>query len=629
MSINPMTGNIAGWTLDGTQDSISIVDQTTGNPVAIDDSGQMHVVLRGMACPECSTTTPLAGGATFTGTSVDILNYSIITVSVYANVASATDGLKIEQSMDGANWDWSDVYTIGAGKAKTFSVQPSAQYFRVRYVNGASAQSSFRMTAILKKNNSLPSSHRIADSIVNDDDAQLVKAVITGENPAGSFVDFQATTQGNFKISLEELESGISVNSNSQLKITPFNSAGVELGTLVNPTTVAFPSAQYDMFGKFMVASPTKLFEASACCPLDTTRYWDTAVVGSGTVTHNTTTTQYCLNLTTASGDKAVLQTRRQIQYNKGNAQEILVIYRPASIANRRERWGYFDENNGVFFELTGTTGKVVIRTSTGGSPSDTLSFSQAQWDDPLNGLGPSGKTIDWAKQTVFKIEFGWLSSRGVRFSVDVGGTFVAVKTWLISNVLDVPFMASANLPIRFEAENLALTTAGTSCTTCSAVMSSGAGQQEGKVRVVSAGLTTLNLTTTPTIYLGVRLNSSYLNSSIKPLTSTIFTLTGTGIVYYQLIYNPTITGGSWTSQGVYDTIAAGVTTFTGGSVIADGYADLAVRNGIRNESITDLLSDIYVGRGIAGGQDALVLVASASTGTGTMYASMDIKTFS
>jgi hypothetical protein len=531
--------------------------------------------------------------------------------------------------MDGVNWDWDDVYTIGAGKAKTFSVQPSAKYFRVRYVNGASAQSVFRMTAILKKNNSLPSSHRIADSIVNDDDAQLVKSVLTGENPAGSFVNFQATTQGNFKISLEELESGISVNSNSQLKITPFDSAGNELGTLVNPTTVAFPSAQYDMFGKFMVASPTKLFEASACCPLDTTRYWDTAVVGSGTVTHNTTTKQYCLNLTTASGDKAILQTRRQIQYNKGNAQEILVIYKPASIANRRERWGYFDENNGVFFELTGTTGKVVIRTSTGGSPSDTLSFSQAQWDDPLNGLGPSGKTIDWAKQTVFKIEFGWLSSRGVRFSVDVGGTFVAVKTWLISNMLDVPFMASGNLPIRFEAENLALTTAGTSCTTCNAVMSSGAGQQEGKVRVVSAGLTTLNLTTTPTIYLGVRLNSSYLNSSIKPLTSTIFTLTGTGIVYYQLIYNPTITGGSWTSQGVYDTLAAGVTTFSGGSVLADGFADLAVKSGTRNESIMDLLSDIYVGRGIAGGQDVLVLVASASTGTGTMYASMDIKTFS
>jgi hypothetical protein len=159
--------------------------------------------------------------------------------------------------------------------------------------------------------------------------------------------------------------------------------------------------------------------------------------------------------------------------------------------------------------------------------------------------------------------------------------------------------------------------------------MSSGAGQQEGKVRVVTSGLTALNLTTTPTIFLGVRLNSSYLNSAIKPLTTSLFTLSGTGIVYYQLLYNPTITGGSWTSQGVYDTIAAGVTTFTGGSVIADGYADLAVRNGIRNESITDLLSDIYVGRGIAGGQDALVLVASASTGTGMMYASMDLKTFS
>ena len=628
MSINPITGDLAGWTMDGTQDSVSIVDQTTGVPVAIDSTGQMHVVLRGIACAGCSTSTPLAGGGTFVGDTVDILNYSIITVSVYANVASATNGLKIEQSMNGSNWDWDDVYTIAAGQAKTFSVQPSAQYFRVRYVNGVAAQSAFRLTTILKKNNSLPSSHRIIDSIVNDDDAQLVKAVLTGENPSNTFVNFQATTQGNFKVSLEELENTVSVNNNSQLKITPFNSAGVELGTLTNPSTVAFPAVQYDMFGKFMVASPTKLFEASACCPLDTTRYWDTSVTGSATVTHDTTTRQYKLNLTTASGDKAVLQTRRQIQYNKGNAQEILVIYKPSNILNRRERWGYFDENNGVFFESNDGVGKVVIRSNTSGSPVDTA-FTQAQWSDPLNGTGASGKTIDWAKQTVFKIEFGWLSSRGVRFSIDVGGSFVAVKTWYISNMLTVPFMATGNLPIRFEAENLTTATAGSSSTTCNAVMSSGAGQQEGKVRTVTGGLTAFNLTTTPTIFLGVRLNSSYLNSSIKPLTSSLFGLTGTGVAYYQLLYNPTITGGSWTAQGVYDTIAAGITAFTGGSVIADGYVDLAVRNSTRNESLVDLLSDMYVGRGIAGGQDALVLVITTSTGTGTAYASMDIKTFS
>jgi hypothetical protein len=620
MSVNPHTLNIEGWALDGTQDSISIVDQSSGTPVEIDDSGQMHVVLKGMVCPECSTTTPLTGGATFTGTAVDILNYSIITVSVYTNVASATDGLKLEQSMDGVNWDWTDVYTIGAGKAKTFSVQPCAKYLRVRFVNGASAQSSFRLTTILKKNNSLPSSHRILDSIANDDDAQLVKAVLTGENPANTFVNFQATTQGNFKISLEELESGISVNSNSQLKITPYDSAGNELGTLSNPATVALPDTQYDMFGKLMMAQPRKLFETNACCPLDTTRYWDTSVVAGGTVTRDATTSQFKLALTTASGDKAVLQTRRQIQYNKANSQEILVIYKPAGIANRRERWGYFDENNGVFFELTGTTGKVVIRTNTGGSPSDTQSFSQSQWDDPLDGTGPSGKLIDWTKQTVFKIEFGWLSSRGVRFSIDVGGTFVAVKTWLISNTLAVPYMQTPCLPIRFEVENLALTTAGTSATACSAVQSSGASEQEGPVRVLSSGL--------PTIVAAVRLNSSYLNTAIQPSLFELFPITGTGVLFYQVLYNPTITGGAWTAAGTYDTLNAPVTTFTGGSVLVDGFLDLATKGTLRNSSLKDVLSDVYVGRGIGGAQDALCMVLTTSTGTGTVYFTSQFKVF-
>lgn len=47
--------------------------------------------------------------------------------------------------------------------------------------------------------------------------------------PDGTLTAIDATTGGNLKISLEELESGISVNSNSQLKVTEYNSGGTEL----------------------------------------------------------------------------------------------------------------------------------------------------------------------------------------------------------------------------------------------------------------------------------------------------------------------------------------------------------------------------------------------------------------
>lgn len=56
---------------------------------------------------------------------------------------------------------------------------------------------------------------------------------IQGQKPDGTFVEFQATATGNFKISLEELESGISSNSNSQLNTTPFHADGTE-GVLIS-----------------------------------------------------------------------------------------------------------------------------------------------------------------------------------------------------------------------------------------------------------------------------------------------------------------------------------------------------------------------------------------------------------
>ena len=47
--------------------------------------------------------------------------------------------------------------------------------------------------------------------------------------PDNTIIDINATNGGNLKISVEELESGISVNSNSQLRTTLYDSDGIEL----------------------------------------------------------------------------------------------------------------------------------------------------------------------------------------------------------------------------------------------------------------------------------------------------------------------------------------------------------------------------------------------------------------
>ncbi len=209
-------------------ENITIVG-ATGNAVEVNENGQLHVVLMGMIDDNNSSATPLLADAVFTGTATDILDYGFIFVTIFSNVDSATDGLTFQQSSDATNWDNVDNYSYLAGIGKTYSVQPAAKWFRVVYANGNVGQTAFRLCTVYKKTSSLPSSHRISDNLSPQDDGTLGISVIKGQKPNGDYTDFNATAGGNFKMSLEELESGISVNSNSQLRTTLFDSSGNEV----------------------------------------------------------------------------------------------------------------------------------------------------------------------------------------------------------------------------------------------------------------------------------------------------------------------------------------------------------------------------------------------------------------
>lgn len=91
-----------------------------------------------------STTTPLSGGATFTGT-WEIAPRSMVLAQSYSDVAGT---LYFDFSVDGTNQD--STFPVGGSVASAGVplVMPAAvggRYFRVRYVNGAVAQASFRL----------------------------------------------------------------------------------------------------------------------------------------------------------------------------------------------------------------------------------------------------------------------------------------------------------------------------------------------------------------------------------------------------------------------------------------------------------------------------------------------------
>jgi hypothetical protein len=93
------------------------------------------------------TTTPLDANGVFTSEVLNSTGSARITGIVFSDQSSATDGVRIQQSIDGTNWDYESLFTLTGGTGLAFSVELVAAYARVRYVNGATAQTEFRLAA--------------------------------------------------------------------------------------------------------------------------------------------------------------------------------------------------------------------------------------------------------------------------------------------------------------------------------------------------------------------------------------------------------------------------------------------------------------------------------------------------
>lgn len=205
-----------------------LYDSDSGNTASINDDGQLHVVMEGKVDTNNSTETPLGIDGVFTGTATDILPYGGIAILVGSDVAGT---LCIEYGPDGVDWHEGEAYDIVAGAEKFFTPPAQSSYYRIVYTNGGTGQATFYIHVTLKKQPIKWSSHNIDDPIVDQDDATLVKAVITGKKTSGAYDNVSLTNGGNMKASLEELESGISSNSNTQLNTTLFDIDGNAIAT--------------------------------------------------------------------------------------------------------------------------------------------------------------------------------------------------------------------------------------------------------------------------------------------------------------------------------------------------------------------------------------------------------------
>lgn len=92
-----------------------------------------------------STTAALAANQQFSGIWKDVTAFKSIFLFQLANQGSAVGGLKVQYSNDGSTVDFSWDISTTANVPKSYKIPIYGKYFRVLYVNGATAQTQMRI----------------------------------------------------------------------------------------------------------------------------------------------------------------------------------------------------------------------------------------------------------------------------------------------------------------------------------------------------------------------------------------------------------------------------------------------------------------------------------------------------
>lgn len=358
---------------------------------------------------------------------------------------------------------------------------------------------------------------------------------------------------------------------------------------------IRFNSEAVDAFGRLKVSQPFTLFDSQH-------RYqendkWDTLTTTGGSIEYKANESVVDLKLTTQSGAKVCRETKRVFAYQPGKSLLLLSTFVFAEKkSNLRQRVGYFSTENGIYLEQNGNDVYIVLRTYVNGSTDDTTyKIPQSSWNgDKFDGTGPSGRTIDLTKANILIIDVEWLGVGDVRVGFYVDGRPVTAHTFHNDNVHSTTYMTTACLPLRFEIENLNTTSSSsTAKQICNSVMSEAGYEGFSKrYNITKNGSSGTTLTSAGTQYpmIGIRLNSSRLDSIIVPSNlSAVLEETASNkpdTVLYRILLNPTITGGAWTTHyngnvdyNITASSVSGGTDIIGGYISSSGQLDISSIN--------------------------------------------------
>lgn len=336
-------------------------------------------------------------------------------------------------------------------------------------------------------------------------------------------------------------------------------------------------SPSVDSFSRLRVSTPSYVFDSQLTYDLQPLIF-EPITNGSGaTVTHDAT--NRCALMTfsnTPTGGKSYMQTYEYLRYQPGRSQLAFITFNFVETkADTLKFAGYSDGVNGIELQQSDSTISLVLLSGTGVGNQSVL---KDDWNmDTMDGLGPSGLTLDFTKAQILVIDFQALYVGRVRVGFDINGSVYYVHQFTHSNIQIYPYIQSANLPIR-----CGMTCTGTVSTTmnfiCSSVLSESGQEDVNGINFSVEGTGTAgNGTRAHLLSLRPKTTFNGITNRVRIAFESVDVLAGANPIYWELCLGQAISGTTAFNDvnGTYSAFEFNTLGSISGSptiVIASGY---------------------------------------------------------
>ena len=407
-------------------------------------------------------------------------------------------------------------------------------------------------------------------------------------------------------------------------------------GVIIDPAT---KTAQTDGSQKVQISGPltafgdlrnaelSPIFQINFDYTVDNTEITTNTVVNGGTVTQANSMAVVSSSATTGSTALLVSKTSAKYKSGLGALSRFTTLFETA-VAGTHQYMGLADEvgssvsfKNGYMIGYNGTTfGFHRFQNDT------QISVAQSSFDDPLDGTGASGITLDQTKLNAWEIRFQYLGSGSMELwlASEYTGKFVLVNTVQYTNQNTEPSVYNTNFKFSIYVDNGA--------TTSDIVLKSASISYfiEGKSPFLinrqpkhSTGTVEKTTVTTSIALLTIRNKSIYASKTnfidclIESISISEEASSANNLAQFRLVKNATLGGTPSytdidTSDSVLDLDTAG-TTVTGGVELLS--AQLAGKNDRFFEKLVELELILFPGDTVT----LSVLSANSATFRGSL----------